>query len=102
MLHDAEKLYGMIKDTANHFLHNAKHFSVELLSEDNPSFEELADIMARVAKIIWALADDFDPWLCTKAFDYSDLMQKMGAAIKNKDQDELTKLTEILDKRNFL
>lgn len=101
-MNNVEHLYGKILETANHFLHNSKRFSVEVLAEENPTYEALANLMAKLAKVIWALADDFDPWLCQKAFDYCDLMQKMGVAINNKDQDELSKLTEILEKRPFL
>lgn len=99
---DAKQLYAAILQTAMLFLHSSKHFSVDVLAEENPTYEAVADLMTKLGKMIWAIADDFDPLLSQKAFDYCNLMKEMGIAISKKDQLELSRLTAILDKRHFI
>lgn len=99
---DAKALYVAILEVAREFLHNSKHFSVEVLAEENPTYEAVAELMSNTARMIWALADDFDPLISQKAYDYCELMTKMGIAISNKDQLELSKLAATLDKRFFI
>jgi hypothetical protein len=95
----ARKLYMEILKTANYFLHNAKHFSVEILAEENPTYEGVAELTDYAAKLVYSLADDFDPMMGQKAFEYCLIMKKMGIAIKNKNQDELSRLADELYRR---
>lgn len=88
----AQKLYNEILRTANYFLHNSTHFSVELLARENPSYQEVAAVMSQVRGILNSLVTDFDPMMCEKAFNYCNLMTQMGVAISNKNQLELSKL----------
>lgn len=82
----AQKLYDEVLRTANRFLYEAKGFSVEILKWEDPSFAEVAEIMRKVSRLIIALADDFDPMMGQKAFEYCELMHKIGVAIDNGDQ----------------
>jgi len=96
---NAQELYDAILRTANQFWHNGKHFSVEILKAENPSYAEVAEIMKKLAVILTVLSDDFDPMMGQKAFEYCELMRRMGVAIQNSDQIELTKLVGELDRR---
>lgn len=95
----AQELYDAILRTANRFWHNGKHFTVEMLKAEDPSYTEVAEIMKKLSVIITVLADDFDPMMGQKAFEYCELMRRMGVAIQNEDQIELTKLVDELDRR---
>lgn len=99
---EAQKLYEIILRTANSFLHNAKHFSIEVLNERNPSYEEVAEMASTLAELVWILADDFDPMLQTKALEYATIMKEMGKAITNCNAEHLNRLTEILDRKPLL
>lgn len=95
----ARKLYEEILRTSNYFLHNCKHFSVEVLSNENPTYEEISKVMNSVAKIVIALYDDLDPNAGQNASEYCALMSKMGQAIKNNDQPLLTELVLELERK---
>lgn len=99
---NAIDLYNKILETANLFLHQSKRFSVDILAEENPSYEALAEMMERLSRILFILADDFDPLICQKAVDYCGFMKQMGLAIKNHNQEELSKLADALEKRPFI
>lgn len=98
----AKALYAAILETAGHFLHNAKHFSIDVLQDEDPSYGDVADIASQIADFVYILADDFDPMMHQKAQDYCFLMKGMAKAIKDGDGEELDRLTEILEKRPFL
>lgn len=95
----ARKLYATIIRTSNRFLHNCKHFNVEILANENPSYDEIAKVMNSVSKIVIALYDDFDPMMCQKATEYCGLMSRMGLAITNKDQKLLSELVSELERK---
>jgi len=88
--------------TANKFLHNSRRFSVDILAEENPTYDEVAKLMDDVADIITLLADDFDPMMAQKASEYCRLMTKMGLAISRRDQEALELHARELDRRPFL
>lgn len=98
----AQALFDAVLQTANQFLHNCQHFSISILAESNPTYAEIAELMGKLSKIILALADDFDPMLCQKAFDYCLLMKNIGEAIKNLDEDALSKHVVELQRKPFL
>lgn len=95
----AELLYNEVLRTSNRFLHNCKNFSVEILQLENPSYAEVAEIMRKVAKIVIALADDFDPMMGQKAYEYCELMHQIGVAISNGDQVALHTALKELERR---
>jgi hypothetical protein len=95
----AQMLYDEVLRTSNRFLYNCKGFSVEVLKLEDPSFAEVAEIMRKVARIIIALADDFDPMMGQKAFEYCELMHGIGVAIVNGDQVALERALGELERR---
>jgi hypothetical protein len=96
---DAHILYEEVLRTANKFLHNCRHFPMDLLKAEDPSYTELATIMRRIAIIITVLADSFDPMMGQKAVDYCNLMSRMGIAIDKGDQVELDALTAEMQRK---
>ena len=99
-----QRLYERVLAAANELLHRAKSFKVEFLQTiDNPTYEELSEIMNKVCKVIMALCDDVDdPLTGIKASEYCLLVHKMAMAIKEGKQDELDQLVLQLDGRSFL
>ena len=79
---EARQLFDIILKTATEFLHNAKHFSIQLLNEKEPSHEEVAKLALEIANLLWVIADDFDPMMYTKALEYATLMKEMAKAIR--------------------
>lgn len=95
----AQMLYDQVLRTANRFLYNCKGFSVEILKLEDPSFAQVADIMRKAARIIAAIADDFDPMMGQKANEYCELMRKIGVAIENGEQVALEHALVELERR---
>lgn len=103
MEEQAYELYHKILTTANHFLHQSKAFSVDILKEENdPSFASIAALANKLAAIIEILAKDFDPTIHQKALDYTHIISKMALAIESRQQDELDSLVAELDKKPFI
>jgi len=94
-------LYDKILLTANYFLRSAKLFEISILRDFNPSFDDLALIMQRLADIILTLPESEDVLLSQKALDYVYLMLQMSIAIRNSDSIRLSELTKELDKKSF-
>ena len=99
---EAKQLYDLVSQTSNRFLHNCKHFSIEVLQAENPTYAEVAAIMKKVAKLIQALADEFDPLMGCKAHEYCELMMGMGIAIAAGERITLNKLVVELERRSGL
>lgn len=98
----AQKLYEDILKVANKFLRNAKLFEISVLQDHNPTYEELAQIMHQIGKLIYDLSSDTDPLLAHKATEYARIMSEMAVAIKNSDQETLSELVEELDQKPFM
>jgi hypothetical protein len=96
---NAQSLYYLVIQTSNQFLHNCKHFAIEVLQTERPTYAEVALLMKQVSGIIEVLAADFDPMMGQKARDYCELMSLMGVAIEAGDQVRLTTLVTELDRR---
>ena len=97
------ELYARVIQTANQFLYNAKTFQIEVLQEHDPSYEELAEIIDDVCKVITILCEDVDdPLTGQKAYEYCAYMKGMAAAIKDADEPGLAIIVEELDRRSFL
>lgn len=98
----AQRLYELILEVANNFLRNARMFEISVLQDHNPSYEELAEIMHRVGTLVYDLSNDHDPMLAHKAVEYARIMAEMAVAIKNSQQEKLSKLTEELGQKPFM
>lgn len=97
----AQMLYDEVLTTANLFLHNCKTFSIEMLKMEDPSYAQVAKVMRKVVTMITFLADDFDPMMGQKAFEYCELMHKIGVAIECSDDVALKVHVAELDRRPF-
>lgn len=98
----ARRLYDRILQTANYFLTNCTHLSVQILAEENPTYAELAEIMNTLSKFIHAIYDDFDPMMAQQAKEYCALMSGMGLAIERQDQSMLDRYVAELNRKPFL
>lgn len=98
----AKELYDAVLQTANQFLHNCEHFSITVLADENPTYEEVAEVMHQLSKIILVLADDSDPMMYQKASEYCVLMKFLGTAISNRDEAALSKYLAQLKGKPFL
>jgi hypothetical protein len=92
-------LYEEVIRTSNYFLHNCKNFPMEVLKAEDPSYAELASGMRRLGAIIRVVADEFDPMMGQKAFEYCELMTNMGIAIDAGDQVVLDALISELQRK---
>jgi len=95
----AQMLYDEVLRTSNRFLHNCQNFSIEVLRMENPTYAQVAKVMRKVATFITLLADDFDPMMGQKAFEYCELMHKIGVAIETNDHLALKIHVAELDRR---
>lgn len=95
----AQHLYEIVLRVSNHFLHNCKTFSIEVLQLDEPTYAELAQIMKKAAGIIELLVDEFDPMMGQKAHEYCELMRLIGVAIEQDDEIGLRRHLVELDRR---
>ena len=93
------ELYQRVLRQANRVLHHCQHYSIEILALENPTYVEVAAQMAKVADIIRVLSDDFDPMMSGKALEYVELIRQIGAAVQNRDEVQLSKLTEELARK---
>lgn len=96
---NAQNLYYLVIQTSNYFLHNCKHFAIEVLQAERPTYAEVAVLLKQVSGIIEVLAGDFDPMMSQKACDYCELMSQMGVAIEVGDRVALTTLVAELERK---
>jgi hypothetical protein len=98
----AQRLYEMVLQTSNIFLHNCKHFAIEILQGEDPSYAHIAQRATQVVGIIRVLSDDFDPTMGQKAHDHCELMVHMAVAIDNSDRIGLRNLVTEMERRSGL
>jgi hypothetical protein len=98
---EAKRLYAGILETANRFLVTGKRFGVSVLKDFDPSFEEVAEIMEAVGKLVYELVNDEDPDLAAQCDDYVVLMKHLALAIKHQDDEEKDRLLVELEKKPF-
>jgi hypothetical protein len=96
---DAQRLYDLILQASNELLYNCKHYRIELLRRHRPSYKEIAVAMKELSGIITVLADDFDPLMGQKAFEYCELMSGIGVAIERFEEVGLFRLVAELERR---
>jgi hypothetical protein len=96
---DAQGLYDLLLQVSNELLYNCKHYRIELLQRHWPSYKEIAVAMRELSGIITVLADDFDPMMGQKAFEYCELMSGIGVAIERLDEVRLFRLVAELERR---
>jgi hypothetical protein len=95
----AKALYHEVIRTSNMFLHNCKHFSIDFLRNEDPSYSELAELMRELTKLITAFADGYDPMMGQQASEYCDLMEQMSVAIEEGNRVRLALLIADLERK---
>lgn len=98
---EAKRLYEGILATANRFLVLGRRFEVHVLKDFDPSFEELAEIMEAVGKLVYELVNDEDPLLAAQCDDYVVLMKHLASAIKHQDEEKKLLWLGELEKKPF-
>ena len=99
--------YEKILKTTNKILSNCKFFTIEILQQEDPTYEVIAEQMTEVAEIIENLSGAFpgDPegfQTACKAKEYAHSIIAIARAIRRGNEAELKRLTEELDRRPFL
>lgn len=102
-----DEAYGNILQTANRALRNCKLFSIEMLQQEDPSYEVIALHLEEVAKIIEvvheAYPNDIEGFrTAVKAQEYAQNIANIAGAIKVGDNEKLQTYIEELDRRPFL
>lgn len=98
-----DRLYDELIRTANHFLHNAKNFHINVLKLENPTYADVASEFRKVAGIIDILAEQIEDGLTgVKAHEYVTYMEQIAQAIDKGCAETLLNVVNELDKRSFL
>lgn len=87
-------------------MHTIKNFPIGILQTENPTYEEMADMLKVVASILTTISEQYpnDPesyHKACKAESYAHHVKQVSLAIQN-NKEELKKLTEKLNKESFL
>lgn len=92
-----DKIYEWLIRTANRYLALcSRHGFPTLQAEDNPSFDELAQILIIMSDVIGAVSHHLDGLQVIRAREHCQIMVKISAAIKAGDQVELDSWTDKL------
>lgn len=102
-----EDVYAHILQTANKTLRNCKLFSIEILQQEDPSYEQIAVQLGELSKLIGVVLDgypkDADGYHTgVKAQEYAQDIADIARAIRAGDSDLLRKYVQQLDRRPFL
>lgn len=98
----ARGLYELVVETANHFLTAGRRFEVHVLQNLDPSFEELAEIMEELGKMVYDVMLDEDPHLASQSNDYVHLMGQLAIAIKTGNESDKDRLISELEQKSFI
>lgn len=79
-------VYGAILANANRFLTHSEKFPIQLLAKENPSYQDVANLINGARLNIHEVMDDFDPMLAQQAEEYCHLMIRIAHAIKSEDE----------------
>lgn len=101
-LQKAQELWQLVLGAAWMFLQNCKNFPMEELRTQNPTYSNIAEIMGQVAETLKKHVDDIDPMVTWRSSDFCTLMNKIGKAINNNDEEELERLVAQLKERSFI
>ncbi len=102
-----DECYSQILVSTNAILSNCKQFSIEVLKLEDPSYEEIADQLTDVCKIIDSISDAYPRdsegvHTAAKASEYAKHITIIARAIRSGDEEALQREVEILDRRPFL
>lgn len=102
----AQYLYQVVFKVARHFIQQSKVHSIDvLLSHNDPTYEEIAEITKNLADLMQQLAD-VGGWneerIAANAKQASLHMSEMATAIVNNDEDALELARNNLEKISFI
>lgn len=104
-----EQMYARVLQTVNRILHNARHYKIEVLQLENPSYAEIAGHLKQMCQLMEVLANDLPEmaganhvYTVSKAHEYTEYVIKIAEAITKDDAESLNKICEELDGRSFL
>jgi len=101
------RIYSEILQVANRVCRNCKHFNIEILQIENPSYSEIAKQMWEVSAIISSISSNFPDdaeafRVECKAKEYAQNISDIGKSIENGDEEALKLFVSALDKRPFI
>lgn len=97
-----EEVYAEILANANRFLTHSEKYPIQLLAKENPSYEDVTNLIDGARLNIHDAMDAFDPMLAQQASEYCLLMLKMGTAIGAQDEPRLEELCAELRRKPFV
>lgn len=101
------QIYGEVLDTTNKALRLCKYFTIEMLQQEDPSYDQIAEQLGEAAALIDAVAEVVgnDPecvHMAGKALEYALAVKHIAKAISKGDEATLKKLVSELDRRPFV
>jgi len=97
-----EDAYGKVLHRTNRMLHLAKNYSINVLQIENPSFDQMADHLEEIIRIMELVRNEINGFTIDKAREYSTTMNEMAKAVREGDAEQLQTLIEKLDRRTFV
>ena len=94
-------VYETILHTANRFLTHSEKYPIQFLAKEDPSYEDIANLIEGARLNIHDAMSEFDPMLAQQASEYCNLMIQMAAAIIEEDEAKLESLCEELRQKPF-
>lgn len=96
------QIYDRILEVANGILYNAKNFSIEILRMEDPTYEQIAEQLGDVCKVMESISLTFvDDYTISKAREYVVCIRNIAQAINENNETNLLKFVEDLDRRPF-
>lgn len=92
---DTQRLYHRVIEIANIFVKEQAHLTIEALQDFDPSVEEFAETVKRIAKLIetFASEDDYsDQNIAINAHQCSIELGQLATAINRSDQTEVNRI----------
>lgn len=98
----ARRVYETILRTANRFLTQSRKYKVQFLATENPSYQDVANLIEGARALVHEAIDATDPMQAQQATEYCQLMTQMAAAIIEQDQAKLDRLCDELERKPFV
>ena len=102
-----DHIYWSVLQTTGEVLRNCKLFSIEILQLEDPSYEDIAEQMTQLSRILDLISqgypDDAEGFhKAVKAAEYATEVAYIAKAIRRSDEELLHELVRNLDRRPLL